>query len=72
MRAVALCLLLVGCGGTAVPATGPCSVAERAEIGAAYEAELAADCHGGVCPHEAEIQARYEARRKAFVECSTH
>ena len=64
-------LLALGCGGSAVPPTGPCSVASRAEIGAAYETEMAADCHGGVCPHEAEITARYEARRQEWTECQS-
>lgn len=71
MRALALALLLTDCGGSSVPATGPCSVAERTLIGAEYQLELVADCaHDSGCPHFDEITKRRDQRRMEWVKCS--
>ena len=79
MRASLLALLFVACGpvmacaGSSVPPTGPCSVAERAAIGAEYEAALVADCSGGKgCPRFDEITATRDRRRMEWVKCSQH
>lgn len=71
MKLAALPLLAIGCGGSAVPASGPCSVSERAAIGARYEAALTADCTADpACPHADELKAKRDAERKAWVACS--
>jgi hypothetical protein len=64
--------VVLGCGGPSVPASGPCSVAERAAIGARYEAAVTADCADPTCPHFAELTAKRDAERKVWLECSAH
>ena len=70
MRALIPLVFIVGCAGSAVPATGPCSVAERTRIGADFETELAADCAADkTCPNAGAITAKRDARRKAWIAC---
>lgn len=70
MRLFLPLIFIVGCGGSAVPASGPCSVTERTRIGADFEAELAEDCaKDKTCPGADSITARRDARRKAWVQC---
>ena len=71
-----LTLFLVGCG-SAIPATGPCSAADRAVIGANYNARLAAECPPDgkpleACPKYAEIRQEWLQKREAWNLCSQH
>jgi hypothetical protein len=69
-------LLALGCGGSEIPPTGPCSVEQRAEIGAVYLARLRAACPTATSLEECEaahpeIRADYDRQRLEFIKCST-
>lgn len=73
MRIVVPLVFVAACG-SAIPATGPCSAADRALIGAHYNARLAAECPPDGKPIEQcvkyqEIHEEYVAKREDWILC---